>query len=305
MHSYSSPFALGHKALESLWDGVVIATEKVDGSQCSFGLIEGHLQVRSRKTDLLTSPEGMFDKALETIHSLESVLMPGWSYRGEYLRVPHHNALRYARVPKGHIILFDVDKGDQDYLNPAELMLESMRIGLECVSTFATYYEKPSLDVLKFLLGSESILGGTKIEGLVLKNYARYAPDKKVLMGKLVADDFKEVHDKAWGAANPSQAAFVEDLAERYATEARWAKAVQHLREQGAIQGVPQDIPVVLKEISRDVHEECGEQIKEQLFKHFWNKVIARRVIRGAAEWYKQQLAEGGTDGTTRHDDAL
>ncbi len=40
------------------------------------------------------------------------------------------------------------------------------------------------------LLEKESILGG-KVEGIVVKNYARFGKDKKVLMGKYVSEQGK------------------------------------------------------------------------------------------------------------------
>ena len=51
-HNYASIFALGHKALqELLWDDVVIE-EKVDGSQFSFGLIDGTLRFRPKGQEI-------------------------------------------------------------------------------------------------------------------------------------------------------------------------------------------------------------------------------------------------------------
>jgi hypothetical protein len=41
LRSYSSPFNLGHKALEDLFDGTVTVQEKIDGSQFSFGVFNG------------------------------------------------------------------------------------------------------------------------------------------------------------------------------------------------------------------------------------------------------------------------
>ena len=43
IRSYSSPFNLGHKALAVLFSGSVTVQEKIDGSQFSFGIVDGEL----------------------------------------------------------------------------------------------------------------------------------------------------------------------------------------------------------------------------------------------------------------------
>ena len=77
--SYSSPFAVGHKALERLWDNPVWLEEKVDGSQFSFRREGGALLARSHKQDLTvftneTEHAGMFRAALDTALELSPML---------------------------------------------------------------------------------------------------------------------------------------------------------------------------------------------------------------------------------------
>lgn len=57
IHSYSSIYALGHKALEDLLKTPVLVEEKLDGSQFSFGVYinqEGErlLKCRSKGADI-------------------------------------------------------------------------------------------------------------------------------------------------------------------------------------------------------------------------------------------------------------
>ena len=291
MHGYTHILALTHKQLEGFWNGQpVLVQEKVDGSQVSFGRDEnGSLTVRSRNAQVAPESAGMFDRAVDTVVGLPLHL--GWTYRGEYLRSPKHNTLSYARVPKGHIILFDVDRGNQDYLSQNELREEAERLGLEVVPTVDHCTGMPTPELMARLLDRESILGGCQIEGIVFKNYSLFGEDGKVLMGKVVREDFKEVHRADWKERNPGQNDFVDELAARYATEARWQKAVQHLAEAGELQNAPQDIPALLKEVIRDVQEECRAEIAEALFRYFWQKTISRAITRGLPEWYKGQLA--------------
>src|SRR3990167_2296993 len=101
--SYSSPFAVGHKALERLWDNPVWIEEKVDGSQFSFRREGSALLARSHKQDRTVSPHktehaGMFKAALDTALELSPILNEGWTSRGEFLQKPRQNTLEYSRV---------------------------------------------------------------------------------------------------------------------------------------------------------------------------------------------------------------
>ena len=291
--SYSSIFALGHRALGAdFLAGPVLVEEKVDGSQFSFSVnADGVLSCRSKGAVVeVEEPEGMFKAGVESAKALAPDLTPGWVYRGEYLQKPKHNTIAYARIPARHVILFDIDRGGQDYLDADEKRTEAGRLGLEVVPTF---HEGPlaSLDELKALLERDSCLGGAKPEGFVLKRYDRFGEDKKTLMAKYVTEAFKEVHGKEWKAANPSRMDVVQSLTVRYKTEARWQKAVQHLREAGTLDGSPKDIGALLREVPTDVRKECEQDIKDALFAYAWPH-IQRGITAGLPQWYKDQLAQ-------------
>lgn len=291
-HSYSSIFNMGHKAIAELLKGSVYVEEKVDGSQFSFGVEEsGEIRVRSKGCEMIVdAPEKMFSLAVETVKALAPRLHPGWTYRGEYLRSPKHNALIYKRVPAQHIILFDIETAECAFLPYAEKAAEAARLGLEVVPLLKKGIVA-SLDEFRAFLDTESILGGQKIEGVVVKpvGYGLFGVDKKALMGKFVSEAFKEVHSKAWREGNPTSGDMVANIALEYTTQARWQKALQHLAESGIITGSPQDIGALMKEVPEDVKRECETEIKEKLFAFAWPH-IARRVAHGLPEWYKELL---------------
>lgn len=290
IHSYPSVYAIGHQAIAGLFDGPVVVEEKVDGSQFSFGTLDGALRCRSKGKDLVPdAPERMFERAVETARELSGVLRDGWVYRGEYLQKPKHNTLAYARVPERHVILFDVSPGLEEYLSPDQKAEEAVRVGLEIVPCFGVRSIE-SLDELKALTERESCLGGATMEGVVVKNYGRFTKDKKAMMGKYVREAFKESHKLEWKAANPAMGDVIQKLIEVYRTNARWEKAVQHLREAGTLIEGPQDIGPLMKEIPADILKECREEIAAKLFEYAWPK-IARGVIAGVPQWYKDTLA--------------
>lgn len=288
IRSYSQIFNLGHKALERLFDGPVVVQEKVDGSQFSFGFFNGNVRFRSKTQEIDTAyPPKLFDKGLEAVLSRADQLQPGWVYRGEYLRTPRHNRLEYERVPSGHVILFDIDKGDQDYCDPALVTAEAERLGFETVPCLHTGVIGNATEV-SALLSRTSVLGKASIEGVVVKNYSQFNVDSKVLMGKFVSESFREtkLHPSFVG-----QGDVVEKLVSRLATEARFAKAVQHLREAGTLQNALQDIGPLLVELERDVRAEEEDRIKIALFQNYWPK-IKRGLVKGFPEWYKRVLLE-------------
>lgn len=290
IHGYPSVYQIGHKAILDIFKSPVLIEEKVDGSQFSFGRSEdGEIFCRSKgKQLIIESPEKMFNKAVDVVLSLD--LHPGWVYRGEYLNSPKHNTLAYSRVPKNNIILFDINTGLEEYMSWEEKMIEAEHLGLEVVPKM---YEGmvDNFEAFQLFLDQESILGGCRVEGVVVKNYSMFTQEKKVAMGKYVSESFKEVHQKDWKDRNPSGKDFIEILVSQYATEARWSKAIQHLKEAGVLEGSPKDIGILMREVPQDILKECEEEIKEKLFKHFWS-TVSRGATRGLPEWYKKRIAE-------------
>jgi len=82
----------------------------------------------------------------------------------------------------------------------------------------------------------------------------------------------------------------IERIIAKYKTPARWMKAVQHLREEGKLQGMPEDIPLLMREVQADVLKEEREEIADELFEFFWRRDISRGITRGAAQWYKDMI---------------
>jgi len=212
--------------------------------------------------------------------------MEGWVYRGEYLEKPHHNTLKYDRIPKQHIILYDIQDGIESYLGWREVVSEAERLGLETVPVLDKDYVSGELDKL---LERESCLGGTTIEGVVLKNYYRFGIDKHCLMGKYVSKKFQELHQKTWNKSAKKD--LVLELAEELRTEARWEKTVQSFREKGELTGEAKDIGPLLKALNENILEEESDYIKEKIFKWVWKK-LSHQLVKGFPDWYKKRIGE-------------
>lgn len=290
--SYPKVLQLGHPGLADLFADPVTIEEKVDGSQFSFAKIDGELHMRSKGAEIHPgAPDKMFEAAAQSVIAVADLLTEGFVYRAEYLQKPKHNTLKYDRIPRGHLIIFDVETAPHTFLSPLHKKTEAERIGFECIPWIDTR-DVESADDVRAHLDRESVLGGAKVEGVVVKNYQRFGRDGKVLVGKYVSEAFKEVHGKEWKKSNPSGKDIRDQLGERYCAEGRWAKAVQHLRDAGQLTDTPRDIGALIKEVQADLAAEESEAIKAALFSWAFPN-IQRAATRGLADWYKQRLLEG------------
>jgi len=293
-HSYPQIFAMGHRYIENLLISPVLVEEKIDGSQFSFGIFDmpdgsRTVRVRSKGAEMIPeAPEKMFAKGVEWVLANADRLRVGWTYRAEFLAKPKHNALVYNRVPKDHIMLFDINPGHEHYLPWETKAAEADRLGLEVVPIL--YHGMvDSIQAFREFLDRESVLGGQKIEGVVIKNYELFGADKKVLMGKFVSEAFKEVHARSWKIDNPQSGDVIQNLIETYHSPARWQKALIHLKERGLIEDSPRDIGLLMKEVWPDIEKEEKEAIKDRLYAWAQDR-IRRGVTAGLPEWYKEEL---------------
>ena len=136
----------------------------------------------------------------------------------------------------------------------------------------------------------ESQLGG-KMEGVVFKSYINHDRHGHFVKGKFVRPEFREANGDKWSAEKKGRtsSAILETIVARYKTEARWNKAIQHLRDQGQLTDSMQDIPKLMKEVSKDIHDEEEAEILDALWAHFWPQ-ISRGVTRGLPEFYRNHI---------------
>lgn len=297
LHSYSKIYHIGHKELANLFKGNVLIEEKVDGSQFTFGRRGDTLLFRSRGATIYPeTADKLFKAAVDYVLSVKDQLTDGYTYRGEVLHAIRHNTLTYGRTPKHNVVIFDIETDlGQNFLPALEKSLEAERLDLETVPSFAAG-EINDIETLRGFLERDSFLGGCKLEGIVIKNYNQFGDDKKVLMGKWVREEFKEIHQGAWKGANPSRSDVIEMMIKVYRNENRWEKTIQHLRDAGKLQGAPQDIGSLIKEFQRDLIDECAAEIKDKLYEYALPKIL-RGASAGIPEFYKEKLAKQQFEG--------
>lgn len=291
--SFPKVFAIGTDYIRDLFQGEVEITEKVDGSQFCFGKDpDGNFYMRSKGKQMFPeAPDKMFSNGIDYVLSIQDKIPSDYIFYCEYLMKEKHNALKYNRIPKNHLMLFGVsDYTGSKFYNYQ--VIEHFAKGFDIDPAFLLFLgSRTGVDTLLDLLERESFLGGPKIEGFVVKNYEQPfllgGQPIPLMAGKFVGEAFKEVHRQNWDGTQ-SKGKW-ELFKESYRTEARWEKAIQHYVEKGLLLNDPKDIGPLIKEIQKDIEEEEKEIIKEFLWKEFGKEVI-RKSTAGLPEWYKERL---------------
>lgn len=293
---YPKILPLGHRIINKMYDGDVELTEKIDGSQFRFGLLGDELVCGTKRTKLnLEEPDHLFRPAVAHCKKIAHKLPTNIFFFAETLARPKHNTLRYETVPKNNIALFAGLMPESQEFIPYDA-LEEWAEHLE-VDVVPRLYQGPinGPDLIIKFLQRESYLGGPKIEGVVAKNYNHQAMIDDnyyypYLVGKYVSEAFKEKHQKDFKAGTRKQT--LMEYFKSFGTEARWRKAIQHLRDEGKLTGEPKDIGPLIKELTEDFIKEEKEAIMNRLWNEYSKQAI-HYVIKGFPEWYKEQILKG------------
>ncbi len=299
---YPKIWTLGNDAIQNLFKGTVEITEKIDGSMFGFGVDHnGEIVMRSKGKQIYAeSCDKMFQEAATQVEKRQDKLMtlhesigPFFVY-GEYLRKSKHNVLAYERTPKDNLIVFGVKIG-QNFVKDYNTIREfANTLGLETVPLIYNgewEQNKGYERLIDILEKTQSVLGNTLIEGVVIKNYGQLTVIGEITscFGKYVSEKFKEKHIKDWKHISGKDR--LGDFIDSFRTEARWNKAVQHLRDRGELTFTPKDIGPLMKELHIDLEKEERQEIRDFLYLYFIAQ-IKRKTCAGFPEHYKKLLAE-------------
>ncbi len=289
--SFPKILTIGDKYIKDIFEEEVEVTEKVDGSQFSFGKHKGVLCMRSKNQELSIEEEegNMFSLAIKHIKSVENRIPDGYTFNCEFLSKRRHSTLNYGRVPRNNLVLFSVMDESLEF-HDRKLFADS----LDIESVPVLYFGKIEIEGLKDLITRESFLGGVDIEGVVVKNYKRECVIGGRIIpltaGKIVTETFKEVHNTQ-RSKEEKQKDRVHNFFMSHKTEARWVKAVQHLEEKGGVDHSAKDIGKLAKEVNLDIEEEEKEKVKGFLWGEFKGKLF-KQATSGMPEWYKKRLED-------------
>lgn len=293
---YPKVITLGATYTENALIGEVILQEKIDGSQLRWGWdIDGDFHVCSKNQEVHIEAPGMFKEGIEHLEKVWGVSHGLGSigeypiFFGEYLQRPKHNTLKYERIPKNHIVLFDALVNGK-WQSREELGIWAKFWGIDLIPEFAV--GKMTIEDLMKFLETDSYLGNEKAEGVVIKNYNQLIEVNgqiRPLFTKYVNKKYRERsgQDREQKAGRFGLQAWLLS----WKNENRWLKALQHLVEAQTIVNEPKDIGALIKEVIRDLDEEETENIKNYLYDAYI-KDIRNIATRGIPGWYKELLLE-------------
>lgn len=283
----------GPEVRDTLFKGGVEITEKIDGSQIGFGLdSEGKLVIRSKgafiyKDGYIREPDKLFKAAVKYIISIKDKLHPKTAYYGEVVSTNKHNTLTYRSVPRNHIVIYGIC-ADGHWCDDHEILTNTADLlGFDSVPLIFSGVITSKAQIDEFM-NQESYYGGTKIEGIVIKNYNQSAMSafSSACFAKLVSEAFKEQNNTNWSGKTSK----IEDFYASFTNKNRWEKVIQHLRDDGKLTESPKDIGLLIETIIADFETEEKENVKEQLYKVYIRK-IKQFVTKGFPEYYKAHLA--------------
>jgi len=302
IRAFPKVFAIHKDYVKGVLDGPVEITEKVDGSMFAFALLDNILYTRSKGQMIYpeTCPK-IFRGAVDHVLSIRDKIPPDIIFYCETLQGERQATITYGRAPKNHLILFAACSAGYTFeSNYGNLVNYALTLDIEVVpllykgtvvgpETDRRYYD----DFVEELLGKESILGGTRVEGIVIKNYAKEfllgGQEIPLMCAKVVSEEFKEQHRGTWKSRNTGKGKW-ETYKESFRTEARWMKAIQHLREGDALTCTPRDIGFLIHRVRDDITAEEKEAVKEFLWGVYGEELL-RKSTAGLPEWYKERLA--------------
>jgi hypothetical protein len=294
-------FHIGERYIDRLFDNEVEITEKIDGSQFSFGIdSDGLLMMRSKGNVINEggTPK-MFVEAVEQAKRIYEIIKNyanagNWTdiqFYCEYLQKPHHNCLNYERVPKNYLYLFGF-RDKNNFLDTDSLIGYAALFNIEPPNIL--YKGRSNPEEIKQFLERDSILGKEKVEGIVVKNYVQPAMVGGIViplsMGKYVREEFKERNAHDW--KEDSGKSKLDVFIQSFKNEARWHKAYQYLKEADELTYSPKDIGMLIPVVLDDIVAEEEGNIKDFLYKLYLDD-IKRVSISGLPEWWKEGLAMG------------
>jgi hypothetical protein len=181
-------WALGHRHTHNIFKGPIEITEKIDGSQFAFGRIKGDLVMRSKNREIpdIECEDNLFAPAVSHVQKYRHLVPDNTMFYAETLHAPKHNVIKYDRVPEGNLALLGVYNvegeifvSDHSNLTHWAAVMEIEVIPLLFFGQLLVPVEGDSISddrngaglAIQFL-ECDSVLGGSKVEGIVVKNYA-------------------------------------------------------------------------------------------------------------------------------------
>jgi hypothetical protein len=271
--------------------------EKIDGSQISFSVVGDEVKFYN-KGNYISPGNKVFTRTMSLIKTITK-LNPMLIYHGEAVCSKQHNIVKYERTPKYYFVLYDIyDLQENRLLSYDEKAMRADEAGFEVVPrlwqntdpNMTPYQICTKLNSAIEAGEIKSILGG-RPEGVVLKHHAYFTRGKRVSTKlKLVCDAHKESRGLKQNKEQQKPGDCIVNIGRSYATQARFHKAFQHLRDAGKLTMTLADILKIKEELDADLDRESQDEISKYLYGELSSQ-IKHESRAGVEDWYKNFIA--------------
>ena len=173
--------------------------------------------------------------------------------------------LRYDRAAQNGLVLWDVQTESGDYLDESKREVAES-IGTDCAPLL--YRGPVTLDLLvRTVETSEPLLGGNRVEGVVIKDADDLSADR--LVAKYVADDFLESHLGDGFKLPDDRRALVSSMAGAVVTAPRMEKMRMAMADDGLLTRTPRDIGELCRRVCEDILLEEVSAMHQQLAQYW------------------------------------
>lgn len=259
--------------------------EKMDGSNFGFHSDGSQIKYYNKGSEVKENP--VWRKSIKGIDTIKHKLNQNYIYYGESITEKCHVTITYDTTPPFWVILYDIKEKDTGRnLHYTEVKIEADRLGLMMAQVLHdnTGLNKNIAYIVPELIYDiengkiKSCLGGN-IEGIVIKHPTFKGSDGNISYRrqKYVTSQHKEQHhmknikikvDKS----SPDNAFF--EYGKTYATEARFMKSVQRLKEKNILNpNKNKNIKPLMDDLDSDLLSERKNDIVEYIW-NFFEKTI-------------------------------
>lgn len=299
MYKYPKILHIGAPLVKTVFDNEVEISEKVDGSQCRIELTKEYVVVGSKNQGI--ADQGMFAIAHDQGKRIWEETK--WDALGddvtlfcEFLKSPKHNTILYDRVPKNNLYLFGA-MINGDHMVTGSLIEMADVFGIDPPNIIHNGHVE-SAEELKEFMTHQSYLGGSIVEGVVIKNYNRTYDPLMVhsqefigypMCAKYVREDFKAANMKQWNTVNRRTG--VDAVVDKFFVGDRFNKTVQHLNDEGKISYTKSDLKYLIPEFFNDLMDEKKEAIISMIMGDVF-KTIKKRANGYVVKSWVDHLTE-------------
>lgn len=278
-------------------NGYVVIREKIDGSNFTVFNDGDKLHFYNKNKEILIDKqnESVWAFTIEALKNRSDLFRLGFTYHCEALRKTRSSHLKYRRIPRYHIICYEIVLPTGLNATPEEMDEILLNTGIEQAPVLWKHNNKlldehinQISDLVSKIDSMESCLGNNA-EGVVLNVLNRRNNKGKISTFRLkfVATHMKERKNLYF--VQPVFDSFDDNqtiiaIGDMFNVIPRFNKGIQRLEDQG----VPFSLPGLTADLDKDLEEERKQEIMEMLWSRCW-PTIKKAARSSLVNYLKEQ----------------